>query len=240
MPHRWNENAILRRDQIESGLDITFSRVFVPLFRDILNRLKPKSVLEIGGGTGHMARALCDGIATYEMLEPSPGMYAVASHTLAGTHVELHSYRLEDVPKRETFDFVMSHLCVQVIDDIRTFFSALKPHLAEGAHFAISLPHPAFYNDYKEFFPKSDFRYMARAATTVSFSVTLDPSRRIEGVPYHHRPLMDYVNAVGACGMAVTEMQEVFPPRDIQALYGHEWMTPRYVILIGRTVVPRT
>lgn len=74
MPHRWCDSAKLRKNQIESGIDITFNEVFKPQFVKIVQDLMPQSILEIGGGTGHLSLALSKIMPNILMLEPSSGM----------------------------------------------------------------------------------------------------------------------------------------------------------------------
>src|SRR6185437_16039007 len=91
----WREIAKLRSVQIESGLDLTFSKVFVPYFQNLITRLKPKKILEVGGGTGHLAKILSDISQKYVMVEPSIGMYHSARNVLAGTQVEIFNSAIE-------------------------------------------------------------------------------------------------------------------------------------------------
>src|SRR5271169_5923495 len=118
MPLRWDDAALTRKEQIEGGLDLTFSAVFAPYYLNLLAKLKPNSILEVGGGTGHLAEILANIPARYVMLEPSPGMYKVASELLASTAVELHNTKLEDYETDREYDLVISHMCIQTVLDI--------------------------------------------------------------------------------------------------------------------------
>jgi hypothetical protein len=168
------------------------------------------------------------------MLEPSPGMYAIAIEVLHETQVQIHSCGAEDLPPADAYELVLSHLCLQVVSDLGPFVRSIAAHLnRECGTFVLTIPHPAFYNDYKRFIPDSSFHYMRDQEQTIEFAISLDPARKITGVPYHHRPLMRYVNALGDAGLCITRMDEVFPDQKIQALYGGSWEAPRYVSLIG-------
>lgn len=196
MPHRWDDIADVRRKQIESGQDLTFSRVFLPLYASLVSELKPSRLLEVGGGTGHLAQALASIPNRYVMIEPSAGMFEVARQTLSDTNVEVYNHSIESFQGDERFDLILSHLCLQVADDLPSFLSGVSRHLSHDGFFLLSLPHPVFYNDYKMFFPVERFRYIEEQSDKVSFAITLDPNEKIEGVPYHHRPLSKYVSEV--------------------------------------------
>lgn len=91
MPHRWSNAAELRRYQIEAGLDLTFVNVFEPMLIDKILSFKPKCVIEVGAGTGHLSKALstADSKISVTAIEPSEGMYEVACDVLSEGKVEL-------------------------------------------------------------------------------------------------------------------------------------------------------
>jgi SAM-dependent methyltransferase len=231
MPERWNKAAALRREQIESGLDITFNQVFVPYYLERVKALRPRKVLEVGCGTGHLSVRLIAACSYLEALEPSPGMHAIAKDILRNSPVELHNTAIEGFRSKHRFDLVVSHLCAQVVADIDAFCSACAATLAPHGRFLFSLPHPCFWNDYKEFFPRENYRYMEEQFASVTLRITKDPDRPITGIPYYHRPLGRYITALNKCGLALTDLDEIVPSKKIQNLYGEEWRFPRYCVL---------
>jgi SAM-dependent methyltransferase len=231
MPHRWTKAAELRRDQIESGLDITFNRVFVPFFLNCVEQYRPRSILEVGCGTGHLAARLAGACPHVEALEPSPGMHAVATAVLGKSPVRLHCSSVESFRPKHRFDLVVSHLCVHVVADVDRFCRACSSVMATQGLFVFSLPHPCFWNDYKEFFSRLNYRYVEERFASVTWTITKDAGRPIDGVPFHHRPLGRYVTALARCGMALKQLDEIVPSAAVQKLYGQEWKTPRYCAL---------
>jgi len=233
MPHRWNNCASLRQRQIEGGQDITFSKVFVPYYAECLSRCQPKSVLEVGGGTGHLALSLSPSVEKYVMLEPASQMFGIADQVLRRTGVQIHSCTIESFATSERFEFILSHLCIQAVTNVAGFLKCLAGLLSDTGTFLLSLPHPFFYNEYKNFFPREEYSYIREKSAEVSFSVTLDPHNAISGVPYHHRPLSKYFSHIASAGLCVTHMDEIFPPPETQQLYGSAWRDPRYLVLGG-------
>src|ERR1700683_1600638 len=159
MSSPWDTFASLRRSQIESGKDLTFSRVFVPLFTDLVKSLNPKSILEAGIGTGHLALELQGLSSRYVGVEPSSGMLAEASDVLSNTTVEIFNCPLEDLEPAAGFDLVLAHMCLQAIEDHMSFLRAIKEHLASDGAYLTSMPHPAFFNDYKKIIPEVEYCY---------------------------------------------------------------------------------
>lgn len=233
MTHHWDDIAAVRRQQIDDGWDLTFSRVFVPYYQQLISGLAPSSILEVGGGTGHLARSLSSIPERYVMLEPSQGMYEVAREVLADGRVEIHNCTVESFPEHGKFELVLSHMCVQAAGELRGFLGALARQVSTSGVFLVSLPHPVFYNDYKRFFAPEEFQYINEQSKRISFSITLDPSQLIEGVPYHHRPLSKYVSCIADTGLCLTFFEEIYPGAEIQDLYGRPWENPRYLVLGG-------
>src|SRR4030066_1454906 len=110
MPHRWCNSANLRRQQIESGLDLTFNEVLKPAFTKFITGLNPKSILEVGAGTGHLSKELSQYNFEITAIEPSSGMYKVAADVLSGTNVNLINRTLFDLPLTKKYDLVFSNL----------------------------------------------------------------------------------------------------------------------------------
>lgn len=229
MPARWCNSSELRKHQIESGLDLTFNEVFTPLFEAKVVDFCPSSVLEVGAGTGHMARNIASLGYKVTAIEPSKGMFSIASQVLYGSSAKVINCSADELPYDDLFDLAYSHLVVHVIDDLISFFTSIRRHLHPGGQFIFSLPHPCFYNGYKGLFG-SEYEYIKPMIKNVEFTITKDPSNKISGVPYHHRPLSAYINGAISAGFQMNYLEEIMPSAEIQAKYGTPWKEPRYCV----------
>jgi SAM-dependent methyltransferase len=230
MPKRWDDNAEIRKRQIESGKDLTFSQVFIPYYLQLVKKRRPVSLLEVGCGTGHLSAALCSHVSTAVAIEPSDGMHGVATTVLQKTNVQLHHLRAEEYRGQNAFDLVISHMCLQLVDNLECFLASIQTFMGPESLFVFAIPHPCFYNEYKSFFQASQYKYMRELMKTVSFAVTKDPGTQISGVPYCHRPLSSYFSKLRACNLRIVDFDETFPEPEIQLLYGAEWGLPRYCV----------
>jgi SAM-dependent methyltransferase len=230
MPNKWDDHAETRRIQIESGKDLTFSRVFLPYYLNVVKELHPVSLLEVGCGTGHLSAVLSSHVKMSVAIEPSVGMHTVAKSVLQKTNVQLFRLRIEEYRERKSFDLIISHMCLQLADNIEGFISSVSALMRTDSHFVFAIPHPCFYNEYKRLFQPSEYDYMRELTKMVSFSITRDPNTQISGVPYCHRPLSRYFSVLRACNYCVVDFDEIFPEHDIQSLYGVEWDIPRYCV----------
>jgi 2-polyprenyl-3-methyl-5-hydroxy-6-metoxy-1,4-benzoquinol methylase len=229
MPHRWSNCAELRRAQIESGVDITYNHVFEPIFRKKVSALDCNSILEVGAGTGHLSKALANAGHKLTAIEPSEGMYVVAKDVLRGTSVNLINCAVGDLPVEEEYEVAISHLVAHVVDEIDEFFQSVAGHIDKAGHFIFSIPHPCFFNGYKNLFGNK-YTYIKTQTKDISFSITKDKTNLITGVPYHHRPLSCYINALVRSGFAIDELEETWPTTAVQSMYGQEWENPRYCV----------
>jgi predicted TPR repeat methyltransferase len=230
MPSRWDDFASTRQDQIESGKDLTFSEVFIPYYIELVSELHPESLLEIGCGTGHLSAILSSHVKTTVAIEPSAGMYTVAEKVLNGIGVQLFRLRVEEFRSTNPFDLIISHMVLQLVDNLESFVESVVQFMGIESYFVFAIPHPCFYNEYKDFFEPSEYHYMQEMTKTVSFAVTKDPNTKISGVPYCHRPLSRYFFVLKKYGLHIVDFEEIFPKPEIQSLYGIAWDFPRYCV----------
>jgi SAM-dependent methyltransferase len=231
MINRWDVAATIRKYQIESGLDLTFSHIFVPYFQTLVKELKPITVLEIGSGTGHMAKELILFCDYYVGVEPSKTMFDISLDVIASKKIKMVNCCIEDYVPKSTFDFVYSHLCAHVIDNIDVFLSKISVCVNDFGHWSFSIPHPCFYNDYKKIFDEN-YAYMDIQKTEFNLTITKH-DRLIEKVPYIHRPLEFYINKINENKLILSGIDEIYPEKEVQLLYGTVWDKPRYLVFKG-------
>ena len=231
MHRAWNEASEIRKEQIETGADLTFSKIFVPYYIDLVQRLKPKSVLEVGCGTGHLSLALSTFVNDIDAIEPSKSMYNLAISVLKGTNVKIARSSAQEFSSKNMYDMVISHMCVQTVPDLNDFFLSICKLTNANSMFCFSFPHPCFYNAYKRFFQEDEYQYSITMSKDIALTITTQPNRPINGIPYHHRPLNEYIKGLKKAGMCLKDMDEIIPDKDVQSLYGSRWKEPRYIAL---------
>ncbi|MCW8408912.1 class I SAM-dependent methyltransferase [Legionella sp. PATHC035] len=231
MPHRWCDSAQLRKKQIESGIDITFNDVFKPIFIEMIQDLNPQKILEIGGGTGHLSLTLSEFTSQILMIEPSTGMYEVATEVLSKSNVRILKIKLEELEIKEKYDLIISHMVLHTITNIDNFFRQVTKYLNNESIFVFSIPHPCFYNQYKNIF-NGDYNYMREEFKNISFTITKDEKNLITNVPYNHRPISTYINTLTKNNLNLKKMKEIYPSQEIQMLYGALWKEPRYCLFV--------
>ncbi|WP_180114680.1 MULTISPECIES: bifunctional 2-polyprenyl-6-hydroxyphenol methylase/3-demethylubiquinol 3-O-methyltransferase UbiG [unclassified Acinetobacter] len=228
----WCDLSEIRKFQIESNKDLTFSKVFVPKYLEKLSNFNEKKIIEIGCGTGHLAKELTNLIKFehYIALEPSLGMYEKAKDTLKNCkYLELNNFYISDLKSSIEVDIILAHLVFHVVEDIDSLLKESFKRLKPNATLVISLPHPFFYNDYKKIFSKNEYSYHEEIKKNTLFKISQDNTNEVE-VPYIHRPISYYINKFSKAGFKISELEEVFPEESIQLLYPELWQSPRYCI----------
>ena len=234
MFHDLSLAAKIRRAQIEGGKDLTFSHVFLPYYKSLLAEVGPKRVLEVGCGTGHLAKTLAEMTSELVAIEPSAGMYEVAKQILQETLVNLQNVTLEQFTTERTFELTLAHLCAQIIPDLDSFCAHCARNISPQGLLVFSIPHPCFWNEYRVYFPKDSFQYVDERFTTTSLKISNDPCTPIENVPYYHRPIGRYLSAIARAGLCLERLDEIFPDKNTQALYPGPWANPRYCVFRAR------
>lgn len=106
------------------------------------------SVLEIGGGTGLLARALAEDIGTAVVTDVAPGMVEVATSVLddpryAGWSARLFDVEHDELPA-ERYDLVLALLALHHMGDVGAVIDRCGRLLAPAGHLAlIDLDHDA-------------------------------------------------------------------------------------------------
>ncbi len=125
MPKRWDDFASIRRAQIEAGMDLTFSKVCLPYYINLVKELRPESLIEVGCGTGHLSENLINHVNTVVAIEPSEGMHAVAKQVIEGSGVQLFRLRAEGYRSTQPFDLIISHMVLQLVDNLELFIESV-------------------------------------------------------------------------------------------------------------------
>ena len=115
--------------------------------RRLLGEIAGQHVLVLGSGAGHDAVGLARRGALVTSVDPDPEQLAVGRR-LAAHHdvvVGFHRAELADLAfvRAEQIDFALSVGALSHVDDLDRVFRQVHRVLKHGAHFVMSIPHPA-------------------------------------------------------------------------------------------------
>jgi predicted TPR repeat methyltransferase len=155
MTNPWDENSIIRHNQLINGKDITFSKLMVPEFIRILKdekRLRNYTLLDIGCGTGVLTHILAKSVKSVIGVDLSIASCEIAkSHTLTDENVQILNFSIEDERPEfnNSFNIAISHMVFQTIPVLDKSFICISKYLKKRGKFIFSIPHPCFFPIYR-------------------------------------------------------------------------------------------
>lgn len=179
------------------------------VIKKILRAFRPKSVIELGCGTGKNTAFLARISKKVLALDFSEGMISKARAKVAATHV---SFALADLSKRwpsknASADLVVGNLVLEHIKNLRPIFSEARRVLVPGGVFYLSELHPFRQYDGKQ----ANFTFQHTNIAVPAFT--------------HH--ISDFLTAADKNGLSLVTVQEWWheedkgkPPRLATFMFG--------------------
>jgi SAM-dependent methyltransferase len=228
----WEANAEWWVRDFTDGADPEYEEQIIPMFREHLRGAR--RLLDVGTGEGQLARvAVADGVAAVG-LDPTVAQLAVARER-AGGPAYVRGFA-DGLPFADgVFDCVVACLVFEHIERFVEAIAEVGRVLAAGGRFLFFLNHPLLQT------PNSgwiDDHILEEQYWRIGPYLVEDLSMEevAPGVvlPFIHRPLSRYVNALVDAGLLVTHMAEPAPPAGFIAK-AHEYeeaaSIPRLLLL---------
>jgi SAM-dependent methyltransferase len=207
----WEEHAGWWQEGFTAGADPEYEEQILPLAARHLTGAT--SVLDVGAGEGQVARlAAATGAARVVGADPSWAQLAVARERSGGpSYARAAASALPFASA--SFDAVVACLVFEHIDDADGALAEVGRLLRPGGRFLFFLNHPllqapgsGWIDDHilaEQYWRIGPYLVEDRSMEEVEKGVVL---------PFVHRPLSRYVNAMADAGMYVRRMEEPAPP----------------------------
>lgn len=232
----WNLLADLRYEQLSGDRDVTFSRLICPHILDFLLKEKPKTVLDIGCGTGILSNTIARcGIKTVgiDISSRSIEIAAKTAHENATFDVKsLEEYVRNDA---QTFGAAVANMVLMNVYDLLPFLLAVNRSIDLGSCFVYSITHPCFWPQFCGYDSELWHSYSQRESIEGPFMISSEPDK-VGRSTHVHRPLADYLNSFFRAGFVSEILLEPMPSDDIKKLYPYTWRHPRYIIGLLRKI----
>jgi SAM-dependent methyltransferase len=215
-PALWEQHAGWWQDGFTDGADAEYEEQILPLASECL--AGAQRVLDVGTGEGQVARlAVKDGAALVVGVDPTVAQLSVARERAGG--VQYARANADALPFPDgAFDAVVVCLVFEHITDHVPAIAEIARVLAPGGRFVFFLNHPLLQA------PNSGWvidhvleEEYWRVGPYLIEDVTLEELSPGVVLPFVHRPLSQYVNAMAAHGLLVTRMEEPTPPEGFLA-----------------------
>jgi SAM-dependent methyltransferase len=234
----WERNAQWWQDGFTDGADPEYEEQILPLTAECL--AGAQRVLDVGTGEGQIARLAVQLGATFTVgADPTWAQLTVAQARAGG--VAYARGAAEALPFASgSFDTVVACLVFEHIPDHVPALTEVARVLEPDGRFVFLLNHPLLQA------PESgwvidhtlDEQYW-RIGRYLVADVTMEELSPGVLLPFVHRPLSHYVNAMAEQGLVIERMEEPMPPEGFLAKaqeYREAATIPRLLLLVARKV----
>ena len=208
----WEEAAAWWQEGFTEGADVEYVEQILPWIRSELKG--SERVLDVGcgdGQVGRMAKRLRS-VRFVAGVDPTWAQIAVAHQRGGG--VRFGRAEAAALPFRSgSFDTVIACLVFEHIEDMDTAIEEVARLLVPGGRFLFLLNHPLLQTPGSGWIDDTilEEQYW-RIGPYLTEDNTLEEVEKGVLIPFIHRPLSRYVNAMAANGLFLTRMDEPAPP----------------------------
>jgi SAM-dependent methyltransferase len=242
MSTAWEEHAEWWQDGYTDGADPEYEEQMLPIAAERL--AGARRVLDVGCGEGQIARlATKVGASTVVGVDPTWSQVAEGRRRGGGPHyARAEAARLPFADA--SFDAVVACLVFEHIESVDDALAEVGRVLEPGGRFLFFLNHPLLQTpgsgwiDDQILDPPEQYW---RIGPYLEESVMVEEVAKGVHLPYVHRPLSRYVNALVASGLVIREMLEPPPPPGFLALapeYVDAQTIPRLLYLHCERLLP--
>jgi SAM-dependent methyltransferase len=232
----WEEHAGWWQEGFTDGADPEYVEQILPMAADAL--AGARSVLDIGTGEGQVARlARSRGAQRVVGVDPTAAQVVEAQRRGGGPHY-LRSGAAALPFATDSFDAAIACLVFEHIADLDEAIGEVARVLEPGGRFALFLNHPLLQTpnsgwiDDQVLDPPEQYW---RIGPYLIEDTTVEEVERGVFIPFIHRPLGRYVNALAGAGLTLRRMEEPAPPKGFLARaaeYQEAASIPRLLVLL--------
>jgi SAM-dependent methyltransferase len=217
----WEAHARWWQDGFTDGADPEYEEQILPLAAEHL--AGARRVLDIGCGEGQLTRLAVEGGAAIAIgVDPTRSQVEVAAQRGGGP-----SYARAgagELPFRDgSFDAVVACLVFEHIRDVDDAIAEVARVLEPGGRFLFFLNHPLLQTPNSGWIDDQILDPPEQYWRIGPYLIEDESIEEVEKgvfIPFIHRPLSRYVNALAANGLLITHMEEPAPPPGFLARAG--------------------
>jgi SAM-dependent methyltransferase len=232
----WEEHAGWWQDGFTAGADPEYEEQILPLLRTHL--AGAERVLDVGCGEGQVARMALAGDARLAVGVDPTWAQVVEAHRRGGGPAYSRAGAAQLPFRAGTFDVAVACLVFEHIRDVDGAIGEVARVLRPGGRFLFLLNHPLLQTpnsgwiDDQVLDPPEQYW---RIGPYLVEDETIEEVERGVFIPFIHRPLSRYLNALADAGLVLHRMEEPAPPPGFLAR-AHEYADaatiPRLLALI--------
>lgn len=228
----WDNIALLRLNQIESGQDLSFIYVLAPAINEFLRGCNLSKVVDLGCSSGSLTRMIAkkaNHVIGVDISGKNIELARAKSSSFSNidyVNMDIKSFVVE--VKQSSFTTAVAGMTLMDVLHLDEVLKNIKTILQSEGHFIFTIPHPCYWPIYLDYAKAEWFDYRKEIPIETDFKISLD---KHEGhVTTHiHRPLEMYFNSLVKTGFNVLKIIEPIPSQEIQSQYPFKWEYPRFI-----------
>ncbi|MCP3939820.1 MAG: class I SAM-dependent methyltransferase [Actinomycetia bacterium] len=233
-PDLWEKNAAWWQDGFTDGADPEYVEQIVPIAAELLKGTR--RVLDVGAGEGQLARLAASQGSEVVATDITWEQIRVAAERGGGPHIVRNAAAALPFCD-ESFDGVLACLVFEHISDVDAAIAEVARVLEVGGRFVFMLNHPLLQTpnsgwiDDQMIDPPEQYW---RVGDYLIEDETIEEVQQGVFIPFIHRPVSRYVNAMAENGLLVAGMIEPAPPPGFlarAAAYEAAATIPRLLVL---------
>lgn len=223
----WDNLCEKRQIAIEQGKDISLSLVTAPHIIRKVHETSPKTILDIGCGTGYLTFLLAKEATTCYGIDASQHSITLAKEKYSLPSLQFFHSRLVDFSPNTKFDLCVSNMALNCDPDLHGTIKNIYNRLLPGGTFLSMIPHPCFWPLYWGYQDENWFHYQEEIFIEHNFSISF--VKTMGKSTYIHRPLSQYIREMITSGFSIEEIEEPYPS-DITPP-GYFYTYPRFLFM---------
>lgn len=231
----WEQHAAWWQEEFTEGADVEYAEQLVPLA--VRHTAGASRVIDVGCGEGQIARAVASAGAERVVGVDASSAQITEARRRGGGVAYVRASAIAVPLASASFDAVISCLVLEHVPDLDGALDEVTRLLRPGGRLVVLINHPLFQTpgsgwiDDRVVDPPEQYW---RVGPYLPEAVTVEEVDAGVRLPFFHRPLGRYVNAMAERGMYVTRMLEPAPPARFLAMapqYEDAAAIPRLLLL---------
>lgn len=210
----WEHNAAWWIEGFTEGADAEYEEQILPMALAELQRADSKRVLDIGTGEGQLARlaATKANAAIVVGIDPTQNQLAAAKQRAGGPTYARAGAAALPFPD-DTFDTAIACLVFEHIDDVDEAIAEVSRVLQPRGTFLFFLNHPLLQTPNSGWIDDHilDEQYWRIGPYLIEDKTDEEVEKGVF-IPFIHRPISRYLNALIDNGLSLTRIEEPAPP----------------------------
>jgi len=206
----WETHAGWWQDEFTDGADPEYVEQILPLCAENLKGCA--RILDVGTGEGQIARMMAGLGSVVVGIDPTEAQTTVAAQRAGGPAYARAGAAALPIAG-SSVDAVVACLVFEHIDAVDEAIAEVARVLVPGGRFVFLLNHPLLQTPGSGWIDDHilEEQYW-RIGPYLVEDARLEEVEKDVFIPFIHRPLSRYVNALAGCGLLVTRMEEPAPP----------------------------